>query len=123
MFFSLYLAPFNDGNSNQHHTTDPMTDSPTSPLDLSTTSTRFPFVHRSTSHTNVPSSPLDLSVKDFCTNMRQMSIDETCEEPIFLTQPKQIWHYRSMKDLAKKHIPLVSGEGPQRTPIRIQVSI
>jgi hypothetical protein len=51
-----------------------------------------------------------------------MSIDYLYEEPKIVTQPKSEWHYRSIKDLAKKHIPFVSGDGPQRTPVRVRVS-
>ncbi|CAF3456282.1 unnamed protein product [Rotaria socialis] len=36
-------------------------------------------------------------------------------------QPKPDWHYRSMKDLGSPGFPIIAGDGPQRTPIRVQV--
>jgi len=51
-----------------------------------------------------------------------MSVDDTYEPPEVITQPKREWHYRSIKDLAKNHLPYVAGNGPQRTPIRVKVS-
>lgn len=97
-------------------------ESPNSPLDLSKTSTRFPFVHRSTSNDNSSSSPINISEKTSYFKRKQMSIDDTYDPPEIITQPKEEWHYRSIKDLAKKHIPFISGDGPQRTPIRIKVN-
>jgi hypothetical protein len=52
----------------------------------------------------------------------QISVNYLYDEPIIITHPKREWHYRSIKDLAKKHIPFISGDGPQRTPIRLKVS-
>jgi hypothetical protein len=43
------------------------------------------------------------------------------EEPEILTQPKEEWHYRNMKDLGKRRLPLLAGDGPQRRPIRVKV--
>jgi len=97
-------------------------ESPTSPLDLSRTSTRFPFVHRSSSNDDSSPSPIiDLSVKDNYIDQRQISIYYLYKEPMIMIEPKADWHYRSIKDLAKKHIPFLSGDGPQRTPIRLKV--
>ncbi len=87
----------------------------TSPLDLSKNSTQFPFRQRSPS-------PLDLSTTAIRNYSRQMSIDNAFEPPVIQTQPKCEWHYRSIKDLAKNHLPYLAGNGPQRTPIRVQVS-
>lgn len=50
-----------------------------------------------------------------------MSIDDAFEPPEIITQPKREWHYRSIKDLAKQHLPYLAGSGPQRTPIRVRV--
>jgi hypothetical protein len=111
-----------DENPNQSQARIFGNDSQDLPLDLSKTSTCVPFVHRSMSIDETPPSPVDLSIEPSHTYDRQISIDHLYEEPMILTQPKSEWHYRSMKDLAKNHIPLVSGEGPQRTPIRIKVS-
>ncbi|CAF3439891.1 unnamed protein product [Rotaria sp. Silwood1] len=52
---------------------------------------------------------------------RQILANYTYEQPQIITEPKSDWHYRSLKDLLKNHIPLLSGEGPQRTPIRVQI--
>ena len=52
-----------------------------------------------------------------------MSVDCSYDGPQILTGPKPEWHYRSTRDLAKEHIPFLSGDGPQRTPIRIKVSV
>jgi hypothetical protein len=43
------------------------------------------------------------------------------DAPEILTQPKKEWHYRNMKDLGKNRIPLLAGDGPQRTLIRVKV--
>ncbi len=117
----VYLESLSNGNASRSHATTHINDSPTSPLDLSRTSTRFPFVHRSTSIEDSSPSPIDLSIKASYIDNRQMSIDYLYEKPMIMTQPKTQWHYRSIKDLAKKHIPFLSGNGPQRTPIRIKV--
>lgn len=121
--YCLYLEPADSENSNQSQLeTLYANESQTSPLDLSKTSTRFPFVHRSTSNDNSPPSPKNVSVKTNYFDNKPMSIDYLYEEPKIITQPKSEWHYRSIKDLAKKHIPFVSGDGPQRTPVRVRVS-
>ncbi|CAF3435200.1 unnamed protein product [Rotaria sp. Silwood1] len=52
---------------------------------------------------------------------RQILANYTYKQPQIITEPKSDWHYRSLKDLLKNHIPLLSGEGPQRTPIRVQI--
>jgi len=87
----------------------------TSPLDLSTNNRQFLFRQQS-------SSPLDLSTTAIENGYRQMSIDDAFEPPIIITEPKSEWHYRSIKDLAKQHLPYLAGNGPQRTPIRVKVS-
>ena len=97
-------------------------ESPTSPLDLSTTGPYRPFLLSPISNDNLWSLPLDLSVKTNYMINRQMSVSNLYEEPEIITEPKSDWHYRSIKDLSKRHIPLLSGDGPQRTPIRVQVS-
>lgn len=88
---------------------------PTSPLDLSVTSKQFPFRNGISSTSNVPVTTTQMS-------SRQMSIDDAYESPEVITQPKEEWHYRSIKDLAKNHLPYLAGIGPQRTPIRVKVS-
>jgi hypothetical protein len=89
--------------------------SPSLPLDLSKNSKQFRFQP-------LLSPPLDLSAKTTQFNYRQMSVDDVYEPPEIITQPKNEWHYRSIKDLAKKHLPYLAGNGPQRTPIRVKVS-
>ncbi|CAF0946388.1 unnamed protein product [Rotaria sordida] len=44
-----------------------------------------------------------------------------CEAPNILNKPKKDWHYRNMRDLAKNRIPLLAGDGPQRSLIRVKV--
>jgi len=44
------------------------------------------------------------------------------EAPPILIQPKQKLRYRNMKDLGKKRIPLLSGDGPQRVLVRVKVN-
>ncbi|CAF1364254.1 unnamed protein product [Rotaria magnacalcarata] len=41
--------------------------------------------------------------------------------PPIKTQPKQDWHYRSMKDLGRTGFPIIAGVGPQRTLISVKV--
>jgi hypothetical protein len=48
-------------------------------------------------------------------------IQHQYDAPEILTQPKKEWHYRNMKDLGKERIPLLAGDGPQRTLIRVKV--
>ncbi len=42
--------------------------------------------------------------------------------PIVTTEPKDEWHSRTIKELKDHKNPLLSGEGPQRTPIRVAVT-
>ncbi len=42
--------------------------------------------------------------------------------PIVTTEPKDEWHSRTIKELKNHKNPLLSGEGPQRTPIRVEVT-
>jgi hypothetical protein len=108
--------------SNQSHVTIYSNNSQTSPLDLSKTSIRFPPSRRATSSDDSTSSPMDLFVDSSPIYSRQMSVDCSYEQPTILTAPKSEWHYRNKRDLAKGHIPFLSGDGPQRTPIRLKVS-
>ena len=94
-------------------------DSSAEPLDLSKTSKVYPFFHPHTSE----SEPYRDAMQRSQPMMKwQISTDSICEPPQIRTQPKEIWHYRNVKELGKKHHPLLAGEGPQRTPIRVTVS-
>ncbi|CAF3194852.1 unnamed protein product [Rotaria socialis] len=94
---------------------------PDSPLDLTINSIRYPSAKRPISNQD----PLPLSEtalpKPSHIFAPPMVGTFVLPSPLIVTQPKAEWHYRSMKDLAKKHIPYLSGDGPQRTPIRIKV--
>ncbi len=87
----------------------------TSPLDLSIKSGRFLYPQKSTS-------PPNSCAKTTYNYDRQMSIESILDPPRVITEPKKEWHYRSLKDLLKKHLPYLAGIGPQRTPIRVSVS-
>ncbi|UJR37546.1 hypothetical protein I4U23_030247 [Adineta vaga] len=87
---------------------------PTSPLDLTINSKRFVFTQQSTS-------PVDLSMKRTTVYEKQISVEKRCEPPKIIIEPKSEWHYRSMKDLSKNHLPFLAGSGRQRTPIRVSV--
>lgn len=92
--------------------------SPTSPLDFSKNSKTIVFSH--------PKTPEKSSVSPFFKSKTASLFYSQLpiflfQAPVILTQPKSEWHYRNIRDLANKHIPLLSGEGPQRTPIRIQI--
>jgi hypothetical protein len=106
----------------QEDASHPNNNSPPMPLDLSKTSTVYPFIPRSMSRDDPPMSPMDSSDRNPYFIGRQMLEDIQYEAPEIIIQPKLEWHYRSMKDLEKKHIPFLSGDGPQRTPIRVRVS-
>ncbi len=43
-------------------------------------------------------------------------------KPDVIIQPKEEWHRRYMKDVGTRVMPLLSGDGSQRTPIRVKVS-
>ncbi len=43
------------------------------------------------------------------------------DAPEILIGPKRKWRYRNMKDLGQNRLPLLAGEGPQRTSIRVKV--
>jgi len=43
-------------------------------------------------------------------------------EPEIIIQPKEEWHRRYMRDVGKRKMPLLSGDGPQRTSIPVKVS-
>lgn len=97
---------------------------PTSPLDLSMKKPLHSVDNKYyTSIKSEPSSPMDVSTTSTPSNTNQTSRDISLEKPIIQIQPKPQWHYRSMKDLVKQHIPLISGDGPQRTPVQVKVSI
>ncbi|CAF0767293.1 unnamed protein product [Rotaria sordida] len=112
--------PWCNGIFNQSYPTTFGYESQDSPLDLSKNSKHFPF-QRPMSIDESLTAAEDSCVKSHNIIDRQMAINYPYEAPQIITQPKSDWHYRSMKDLAKKHIPFLSGEGPQRTPIRIKV--
>ena len=113
----LLLDLDTNDNENQRapHLERDIPKTPTSPLDLSMKKPLSSVDNHYTSTKSEPSSPMDAS------GTTETSIDISLPEPIIKIQPKSQWHYRSIKDLLKKHIPLVSGEGPQRTPIQVQV--
>ena len=86
----------------------------TSPLDLSLKKEGFFHPQRSMS-------PMESYSIPPLAYARQMSIERSFEPPRVITEPKKEWHYRSLKDLQKKHLPYLAGIGPQRTPIRVAV--
>lgn len=86
----------------------------TSPLDLSI---KRPFFHPQRS-----SSPSERRARPTHTLTESMCLEDSFDSPKVFTQPKAEWHYRSLKDLQKKHLPYLAGIGPQRTPIRVTVS-
>jgi len=108
-------------NSYQLSNSPGATYSPMEPLDLSRTSTMFPFAHPSTPEEKPNPSTIFRLNRQNSLMERQMSVDYTYSPPTIIIQPKSEWHYRNMRDLASKHIPLLSGNGPQRTPIRLSV--
>lgn len=95
----------------------------TPPLDLSRSGPYFNRSEQATFVVDLTPSPTDAHARYSFPGSRQMSVDCSYEAPTILTPPKRQWHYRSTRDLAKKHIPFVSGDGPQRTPIRVKVNI
>ena len=88
----------------------------TSPLDLSTKNRPFSYPQRSPS-------PSDVYTRTTHNYSKQFSLENLLEPPVIVTEPKKEWHYRSLKDLLKKHLPYLAGIGPQRTPIRVTVSL
>ncbi|CAF4226740.1 unnamed protein product, partial [Rotaria magnacalcarata] len=96
-------------------------DVPNSPLDLTINSIRYPSAKRPISSQNLLPLPEIVRPKPSHIFAPPMLENPLLPSPQIVTQPKAEWHYRSMKDLAKKHIPYLSGDGPQRTPIRIKV--
>lgn len=86
----------------------------TSPLDLSRTGKLFHYPVQSPIPCEFCHVPLP------CYS-RQVSFEAQFKPPKVVTEPKREWHYRSIKDLAKNHLPYLSGIGPQRTPIRVTV--
>lgn len=109
MVFSFCL------DNNEHIEQSCVPKTPTSPLDLSINSKQYPFR---------PGSPLSSINSSIIPESfrRQMSLGDYYEPPVIVTQPKNEWHYRSIKDLAKNHLPYLAGNGPQRTPVRVAVS-
>ena len=93
-----------------------------SPLDLSRNSTTHAFFHPPTPDKCSSTSPMDVGRRNPFPYIRQRSRGFPLAPPEILIEPKTEWHYRNMKDLAIQHIPLLSGVGPQRTPIRVSVS-
>ncbi|CAF4339599.1 unnamed protein product [Rotaria sp. Silwood2] len=64
---------------------------------------------------------LSSATENFPTTSTSTLLSDKCKAPKILNQPKNKWHYRNMKDLGKKQIPLLAGDGPQRTLIRVKV--
>ena len=112
-FFSMYLDSVSEENCTQSFV--PMTPDQTSPLDLSI---KRPFFHSQRS-----SSPVEPRTRPSHTITDTIYLEGILDPPEVLTQPKPEWHYRSLKDLQKKHLPYLAGIGPQRTPIRVTVSL
>lgn len=115
----MYLDNYNDADGDQSMTETSDDESQNSPLDLSIHNRYFENDSSSSLPLPLPEHiPINIPVK----SEFKMETDFLYDFPSILTQPKAEWHYRSIKDLAKHHIPLLSGDGPQRTPIRVQVS-
>ncbi|CAF4456897.1 unnamed protein product [Rotaria sp. Silwood2] len=112
IIFCIYLEIDTNNVDSQVHSITDSNDSQNSPLDLSKTGKFYRCL---------PRSPDVLCVKTNNTCDRQMLLSHLYDAPKLLTESKLDWHYRSIKDLAKKYIPFLSGDGPQRTPIRITV--
>ncbi|CAF3367793.1 unnamed protein product [Rotaria sp. Silwood2] len=97
-------------------------DMQTEPLDLSNKPPQSPSSIRRSVSINDSLPPLHNSVAKICPILDSSNLTLYLYEPVkIITQPKTQWHYRSIKDLAKNHIPLLSGDGPQRTPMRVTV--
>lgn len=102
----------------------PPVSTPTSPLDLSMKSKTFKFVHPPTPEQTMMQSPMACLAKIDANKINMPQLFESLlPKPEIVIQPKTEWHYRNIRDLANKHIPLLSGDGPQRTPIRIRVCV
>jgi len=43
-------------------------------------------------------------------------------QPEIIIQPKEEWHLRYMRDVGTREMSFLSGDGSQRTPIRVKVS-
>jgi len=115
ILYLFYLDTTNEENHDESHVPMSPNVSPALPLDLSMSNRINPFFQTQTS-------ALDLSIKSTTINPKTITLDNQYEAPIIVTEPKKEWHYRSMKDLSKKHLPCLAGDGPQRTPIRVSVS-
>ncbi|CAF3318875.1 unnamed protein product [Rotaria sp. Silwood2] len=95
----------------------------TAPLDLSNKPPQSPSnIRRSMSVNDLLPSLHDSVAKIYPILGSSNPIDYRYKPVMIIIPPKTQWHYRSIKDLAKNHIPLLSGDGPQRTPIRVTQS-
>ncbi len=82
------------------------------------------FVQTDQNSTNVqPSIPTHLSntIQVLQTTAVNTPTQFQYDAPEISIQPKPKWHYRNMKDLGKQEIPLLPGDGPQRTLIQVKV--
>ena len=120
--FLSHLGTTNEESGDQLCPEGKLPSIPNSPLDLSKNSTTHAFYHPPTPDKRSSPSPMDVSGRNPFLFRRQMSHEFTLQAPRIVIQPKTEWHYRNLKDLAMNHIPLLSGNGPQRTPIRVTVS-
>ena len=111
----FYLGSSTDDNYSQLVTPMSPDGVQTSPLDLSMKKQGFFHPQRSIT-------PPQSFTKTALTYSREMSMEDVLESPRVITEPKREWHYRSLKDLQKKHLPYLAGIGPQRTPVRVSVS-
>lgn len=119
----IKIEPMDDDQCTQAEMAEwPPVSTPTSPLDLSMKSKTFKFVHPPTPEQTMMQSPMACLAKIDANKINMPQLFESLlPKPEIVIQPKTEWHYRNIRDLANKHIPLLSGDGPQRTPIRIRV--
>ena len=118
MFNSFFFVLADENSEQDVNMLDMCPSTPNSPLDFSRTSKTIRFSHPKTPEKSTISPFFKPKTASF---FNQEPYSFRLEAPEILIQPKSEWHYRNIRDLANKHIPLLSGEGPQRTPIRIQV--
>ena len=70
-----------------------------------------------------PNNPVHLSSTNPTMERTPVAVSITPQlgAPKIAIQPKSKVHPRNMKELGKKEIPFLPGDGPQRTPIKIKV--
>jgi len=82
-------------------------------IPLSTNTSLIPLPTHLSNSIGIPNTSIDSEPR---------SLTICLDPPKLITEPKDKWHPRTIEELKVRKNPLLSGEGRQRTPIRVEVT-